>query len=242
MSIRDQIRALAQKAQETVSSGTGGMTIRLANKMFTLPDGTSEKGPMECVVLGYMSRNTKYKEQYQQGQFNPPTCFAQGPSPKALAPDPAKVPHPEAKTCSECPHDQWGSGGAKRKACKNTRLLAVVPPNADPNAPLLMVQVSPKAIKSWDNYVVTLGAKDKIPLSVVTQMDFDPSAAYPLLTFKELTDNANEELHFSRMREAEALLSQAPMLAGDEEGSGNGSGGGKPPAIAAPPVRRGKKV
>jgi hypothetical protein len=215
------------------------MTIRLANKKFTTPDGESRDGPMDCVVVGYVSRNTYYKNPYQQGQFNPPTCFAQGNNPKTLAPDPTKVTHPEADTCAECPHDQWGSGGAKRKACKNVRLLAVVPPNAEPNAPLLLVQVSPQALKRWDNYVVALSAKDKIPLSVVTRLDFDPTKLYPLLTFEELGDNPNEELHFTRMREAEALLNQAPMVAGDDEGSGNGNG--KPSTVAAPPVRRGKK-
>lgn len=236
MSIKDQIRAMAEKARETVSSGGGGMTIRLTNKQFTLPDGTVAPGPMSCVILGYVSRNMYYKGQFQQGQFNPPTCFASGPIPSELAPDPKTVPHPEAKSCAECPHDQWGSGGGKRKACKNVRLLAVVPPNADVNAPIMLLQVSPKAIKRWDTYVMTLGSRDQIPLSVVTRVGFDPTTTYPLLTFESEMDNPNEELHFPRIREAMALLSQAPIIGGEDEGNGAAAA-----PVAAPPVRRTKK-
>lgn len=221
LDIQAQLRQMAAEASETVTSGTGSMQLRTTGKVFTTPDGKVHQGPLECVILDYTSRNTYYKEGYQTGKYAPPVCFATAQRPKDMVPS-EKATEPQAQSCESCPHNQFGSGGGNRKACKNARVLAIVPVDAGPEVPVMLLQVSPKAISRWDKHVMQLASKGLVPVAIVTRINFDAGVAYPVLTFEIAGPNLNLDVDFARMNEAKALLNQSRVEEHEDDANGNG--------------------
>ncbi len=57
-----------------------------------------------------------------------------------------------------------------------------------------------------------LSADGKIPVSVTTEVYFDPNLTYPSLRFGSPEDNVNLAIHFNRQKEAMARLMTLPDL------------------------------
>lgn len=224
-------------AQEGKTAPVGGNKIRVTqDKQFVLPDGTKTRGPLELVVVDFTSRNEYYEGEYDKNNIVPPTCFAIGDIPLKLVPS-DNSPVKQADSCAECPANAFGSKGAG-KACKNTRLLAVLPPDADADTPLWTLAVSPTAIKSWDGYVKdiqrTFGAP---PVAVVTTVEFNEGSDYAQLSFGEPQPNDNIEAHLARVDEAKQLLAEEPDVSqyGQEKPAKPAA---KKPAVKKPAVAR----
>ena len=148
--IQNQLKAQAAAINEKVAPASG-ITIQVSqSKEFKFPDGT--KGDeFECVIVDFTSVNFFYEGEYDKDNITPPACFAVGNNPLQLVPS-DNSPNKQNDTCKGCPMNEFGSAG-KGKACKNQRLLAVLPPDATEDTPIWLLKVSPTAIKAFDSYV-----------------------------------------------------------------------------------------
>ena len=209
--IQDLLRKQAEANAARIEPG-GGKSIRIGqDKTFTLPDGTKTRDPLQLVVVDFVSRNEWYENAYNKDDVTPPNCFAIHPEPKQLAPS-ANAPDKQSDDCASCPLNQFGSAptGAG-KACKNTRVLAVMPPDADDDTEIWTLKVSPTGIKSFDSFVAGVNRAFQLPpVGVVVTVGFSDAATYPSLEFSDPQPNLNVETHFARQDEARDLITREP--------------------------------
>ena len=211
VNIMDALRAQAEANAARVEPG-GGKSIRIGqDKSFTLPDGTKTREALQLVVVDFVSRNEYYEGAYNKDEITPPACFAIHPEPKQLVPS-ANSPDKQCDDCASCPMNQFGSAptGAG-KACKNTRLLAVLPPDADDETEIWTLKVSPTAIKAFDGFVASVNRAFQLPpVGVVVTVSFSDAKDFPSLEFAEAQPNNNVAVHFGRQEEARELLLREP--------------------------------
>lgn len=209
--MQQEIAALANK-----TAPPGGDVIQISqSKEFKLPDGTKSQGPLELVIVEFSSSNRYYDGPYDKDNISPPACFAIGDSPTALVPS-DNSPNKQSSSCAGCPMNQFGSAGTG-KACKNTRVLAVLPPDADDDTPLWVLNVSPTALKAYDSYVNSIARQFQLPpIGVRTEVSFDPNSEYPSLRFASLGPNEQLAVHFARKEEAKKRLTQEPDVSSYE--------------------------
>jgi hypothetical protein len=214
VNIQDMLRKQAESMSERTSPASG-ISIRVTqDKQFSLPDG-QKTDELEVVIVDFVARNEFYEGAYDKDNMSPPACFAIGVAPnKLVASD--NSPQKQADTCAECPMNAFGSAG-KGKACKNGRVLAVLPVDADENTPIWLLKVSPTALKGFDGYVQGVARTFQTPpVGVVTKVSFDPNVTYASLRFSDATPNENLAAHFARQAEAKELLEQEPDVSGYE--------------------------
>ena len=186
VSVEDQIKKeLDQQSKQLGALPTN--KIQLKNKQFTLPDGQTNPGPMDVVVLDFIWFMCHYPGVYNAANPQQPNCFAVGrdkPDSGLLIPD-STVETPQGKDCKTCPKNEWGSAPTgKGKACKNQRRLIVVPPKFDEDSEPMTVYVSPGGLKNFDSYVSRLkNEHGLLPVQVITKIQFDKHQSYPLLQF-----------------------------------------------------------
>ena len=203
--MKAQLAALADK-----TAPASGNSIRVTqDKHFMLPDGTKTPGPLQLVVVEFSSKNSFYKGKFDPKAIVPPVCFAVGSNPLKMVPS-DKSPEKQSANCQECPMNQFGSDG-DGKACKNSRVLAVLPPDADKNTPMWLLATSPTANKGFDGFVNSVARIFQMPpVGVVATVGFDNSVTYAKLVFSDPQPNPNLELCFSRQAEAQAMLAIEP--------------------------------
>lgn len=207
VSIQEQLKAQAAAAASKIAPA-GGNKIRYSKGKFVLPDG-SEAETLDVVIVDFASMNTYYENGYDKDNIVPPNCFAIHPEPKGMVPS-ANSPDKQCDDCGSCPMNVFGSAGAG-KACKNTRLLAVLPPDADADTPMWTLSVPPTAIKGFDGYVGSvLRTFQMPPVAVVTTVSLDPNEDYFKPLFGDARPNDNLEVHFARREEAEEILAVEP--------------------------------
>ena len=185
VNIQDMLRKQAESMSERTSPASG-ISIRVTqDKQFSLPDG-QKTDELEVVIVDFVARNEFYEGAYDKDNMSPPACFAIGVAPnKLVASD--NSPQKQADTCAECPMNAFGSAG-KGKACKNGRVLAVLPVDADENTPIWLLKVSPTALKGFDGYVQGVARTFQTPpVGVVTKVSFDPNVTYASLRFSDAT-------------------------------------------------------
>jgi hypothetical protein len=191
---------------------TGAAIKVTQDKKFKFPDGTETPagGSFKAVILDYTCIREYYPGAYDKDNIEPPACFAINPEPKLLNPS-ANSPDRQNETCKGCQHDVWGSGAnGKGKACKEGRKLAVVPPSGDED-PIWMLKVSPTAITPFDGYVTSVARVFGLPpISVVSEIGFDPNQSYPTVRFGNPEENKHLAKHFARQPEAIEMLKSEP--------------------------------
>lgn len=236
VSIQDQLRAQAAAMSGRIAAPSGVSIKITQDKKFALPDGSRVDGPLDLVIVDFVSRNEYYEGAYDPNNISPPACFAINPIPKDMVPS-DNAPDKQSDDCASCPMNQFGSSG-KGKACKNTRLLAVLPPDADEDTPVWLLKVSPTALKGFDGYVGGVARTFQMPpISVVTSVDFNPNETYATLTFSDPRPNENLAVHFARQEEAKELLMIEPDVSsfGQQAAKPAGRATARKPAAA---VRR----
>ena len=230
VNIQEMLRKQAEANASRVEPG-GGKSIRIGqDKSFTLPDGTKTREALQLVVVDFVSRNEYYEGAYNKDEIVPPNCFAIHPEPKQLAPS-ANSPDKQCDDCASCPMNQFGSAptGAG-KACKNTRLLAVLPPDANEDTEIWTLKVSPTAIKAFDGFVASVNRAFQLPpIGVVVTVGFSDAKDFPSLEFTDPMPNENVAEHFSRQEEAREMLLREPDVS---------AFGAEKPAKAAKSVAR----
>lgn len=209
VNIEDQIKKQLQ-AQKSQLGALPSNKIQLKDKKFTLPDGQSSNGPLECIVLDFAWDMVHYAGVYNSNNPQKPNCFAVGresPDSGELKPH-ESVEKPQHDNCKDCPKNEWGSSPVgKGKACKNQRRLIVVPPNFDESTEPMTMYVSPAGLKNFDKYVSRLSAEHGLlPVQVVTEISFDADKSYPLLMFKMLDTHARVNDAWSLREMSQDLL------------------------------------
>lgn len=228
VSIQDQLRAQAAAVNERTAPAAGSAIRVTQDKQFLLPDGTKTPGPLELVIVDFTSKNTFYEGSFDPKSITPPACFSLGENPLKMVPS-KNAPLSQATDCASCPNNQFGSAGAG-KACKNSRVLAVLPPDATADTPLWTLTTSPTANKGFDGYVKSVARVfDMPPVGVVTTVGFDDNETYAKLTFTNPQPNENVGEHFARQAEAKEMLATEPDVSGFVKA---------PPARGAKPVGR----
>ena len=232
--IQDMLRKQAEANASRVEPGSG-KSIRIGqDKSFTLPDGTKTRGSLQLVVVDFVSRNEYYEDAYNKDDITPPNCFAIHPEPKQLVPS-DNSPDKQCDNCASCPMNQFGSAptGAG-KACKNTRVLAVMPPDADDDTEIWTLKVSPTAVKAFDSFVAGVNRTFQLPpVGVVVTVGFSGAKDFPSLEFTDPQLNENVAVHFGRQDEAREMLMREPDVS---------SFGAEKPAAKGPARKVARKV
>jgi len=204
--IQEQMRKALEAQKGSVPKPTG-FSISTKNKMFTLPNGQSNPGPMNVVILDYRNLNAYYSTPYNAQNPKPPSCFAIASQLADLAPH-EDAEEPQADDCASCVNNQWKSapGGGNGKACKNMVRLAVAAVDADENTSPMILKISPTGLKSWAPLVKELDDAGMLPIQVVTEIKFDEHLTYPSLQFKALKAHDKLELFWALREKAQSIL------------------------------------
>lgn len=213
VSIQEVLRAQAAAMSEKTAPASGNAIRVTQDKQFILPDGTKTPGPLELVIIDFTSKNAFYQGVFDPKNITPPACFAIGTNPLKLAPSP-NAPLSQAVDCQSCPNNQFGSDGPG-KACKNSRVLAVLPPDADEDTPLWILATSPTANKAFDGFVTSVARVFQAPpVGVVATVGFNPNETYAQLVFSNPQPNPNVGVHLARQEEAREMLAREPDVSG----------------------------
>lgn len=182
VSIQEQVKRDLAELSGRVGA-PGGDQIRVGqDKQFLLPDGTKHPGPLQLVIVDFTTHRTFYDRDFDKANPCPPACFAIALKPKDMVPDKSS-PVRQSDACLGCPLNEFGSDG-NGKACKEKRMLAVIPADADANTDIAILATSVTALKAFDSYVNSVGASlGKMPYQIVTEVSFDPNLQYPSLRF-----------------------------------------------------------
>lgn len=214
VSIKEQLQKQAADLNDRVAPASG-ISISIKNGEFRFPDGRKTSDPIEVVIVDFAAANLFYEGKFDANNMTPPSCFAIGTNPIKLEPS-ENSPVKQSDSCSGCPMNEFGSDG-KGKACKNTRILGVLPPDADADTPMWKLSVPPTSSKNWDNYVRQVSTMFQMPpVSVVTTIAFDENFEYPVLKFGEPKPNEQLAEHFARQDEARQLVLAEPDVSGFE--------------------------
>jgi len=208
--VNAEMAAEIAKLQSRISAPSGDRVQATQSKTFKFPDGT-EVATFQCVIVDFVAANMYYEQAYDRNNITPPLCYAANLEPMDLAPTKA-APEPQAETCNECPHNKFGSAG-KGKACQNTRLLGIIKPDADVSDEMLVVKVSPTAIKAFDGYISSVARTYNLPVrGVITEIAFNPNVEFASMTFKAIGPAPADTvlLAHSRKLEAQTRLLQDP--------------------------------
>lgn len=121
-------------------------------------------------------------------------------------------PELQSDACGACPMNQYETAAiGKGKACKNARRLAVLPPDADADTPLWILEVSSTALKGFDGFVSSVARQFVVPpYGVVVSVSFNPNETFASLVFNDPRPNENVEIAYSRRAEAVDLLKAEP--------------------------------
>jgi hypothetical protein len=206
--IQEQMAAESAGMKEQIGA-PGANVIKLKRtKEFEFPDGTKAE-TFVGVVTDFVSRNVYYESKFDENNPQPPECVATGRVLKDMVPQ-DDCPDKQADNCATCPMNQFGSDG-NGKACKNQRRLAILPPDATEDDDIMVMTVSPTALKRFDA-VVSKTARElsATPIAVQIEFGFDESVDYPSLTFTVVEPNENLGEHWGRRDEAREIL-EAPV-------------------------------
>lgn len=204
--IRAQLRRELEEQKNRVAAPSKNK-ISTLGKTFTLPDGRSNPGPLNLIVLDWRVSHEYYTGIYDPSKPAIPTCWAKGLT-LDIGPDPTVVEKPKSESCVTCQYNQFGSGPTgKNKACKESRILAVVPPDFTADVMPLTLEVSPTAIRSFDGWVTLLKQRGIHPIQTVVEIGFRADLHYPSLVFSGWT-----ELPDDKLAEAWALRDKANLL------------------------------
>lgn len=182
VSINEQVKKDLADLQNRTGA-PGGDQIRVTqDKNFILPDGQKHPGPLQLVIVDFVTHRDFYDRPFDKGNPTPPACFAISVSPKDMVPDKSS-PVMQSDQCNGCPMNEFGSDG-DGKACKEKRAMAVIPADADANSDIAVLLASATALKGFDGYVRSVGAAlGKATYQVITEVSFDPNVTYASLRF-----------------------------------------------------------
>jgi hypothetical protein len=211
----DEVAAL----QKRIAAPSGDRIKCNKDKTFSLPNGDSLE-ELDALIVDFCAASFYYETGYNENNVVPPTCFALGLEPAGLVPS-DNSPDKQCEACAGCWANQFKSASNGRgKACGNVRLLAVLPPDADAETPMMILKVSSTGLKSFDSHAATVARTFNAPVrGVITKITFDQNSDFQSLRFavdrpadKDLIALAN-----NRLAEAKTRLLTEPDVSGANE-------------------------
>jgi hypothetical protein len=193
----------------------GGDKIRLTKtKKFKLPSGVESGGPLTGVIVDFVAFNAYFDRPFSDKDKTPPACYALGAvKPAQLVPS-ASSPVKQSDACKGCWANEFGTKGGG-KACGNHYLLGFVEANDDASSPLYLLQLGPKTLRHWETYANGILLHTGFPpISVVTEIFFDPSEENQVLRFNKAGPNPNLGVHMARQESVLKRLLSEPDVSG----------------------------
>ena len=181
LSIKGKVWRIKHRGIETILQTSAG-TDHQGRPLPVQPVQT-----IDVVVVGLASgvSKTYYPGQYVEGSMDKPDCM----SANGVTPD-VGVPNRQSAYCGPCPQNQWGSRttaqGKRAKACQDARRLAVVPAGNEANEDFggaMLFRIPAMSLVALDKYCRDLERMNVDISQVVTRLGFEPSMAYPSITF-----------------------------------------------------------
>ena len=197
----DEVAALASR----LAKPTGDRISITKAGTFKTPDG-QELELLEAIIVDFVSTNSYYDKPYVKGQIDAPVCFAIGLEPTMMVPSP-NSPDILSETCATCWANQFGSHpNGKGKACSNSKLLALLPPDADTETTLQTLKVPATSIKNFDSYVGSVARAFQRPVrAVVTEITSDSDIGWENAKFGNPRPCTKEQLLTAHSRKTEAM-------------------------------------
>lgn len=210
--------------KDAIGQASGNKIKVTSGGDFVLPDGSNLGGEIQIVVVDFISRNNFYLTPYNPDNPSPPDCYAMGKAINDMEPEPDS-PAIQSDKCLTCPMNQFGSASnGKAKACKNSRLAAVLvidpeDPDADldPGAPLYTLDLPPTSIRNFDGFVA--GVQRSLagpPIKAVVTAVATPVGTYSVVSFEDIMPNPSYAAHFHRREETIDMLTRKPDFAAYE--------------------------
>jgi hypothetical protein len=234
--------------KEQVGQASGNKIKVEPSGDFILPTGENLGDEINVVVIDFVTRNTFYSGPYIPNNPSPPDCYAIGKQLATMEPEQDSPNLQHDGPCATCALNQFGSGSnGKSKACKNSRVLAVVlvdPENpgaaAEPDAPLYTLELPPTAIRSFDAMVSNVSrALNGPPVKAVLTVRAKNVGTYALITFHDPLPNPDYAIHYGRRAEVQDMLYRKPDFASYEaKAPARGRGAPRVPARRTAPARR----
>lgn len=201
-----ELRAPASGAPPTISIKGGKFTAKAPGREpLILPDDTGRSPAkfFEFVILGGGGEG-KISKTYYEGEFiekestgKQPTCF----SLDGIKPDNRSITKQNDK-CQGCPKNEFNTARVgKGKACKDKKLIAVVPNgdilNRGWGGPMI-IRLPPTSFKPLNEYIQKIALNKMPPHLIVTRISFDPEATQPRLLFEPVSWLSAEDAELSR--------------------------------------------
>ena len=153
-------------------------TIGTAAGVLTYNKTPVPNNKLDCIILASVHANMLYEGKYDPNNVANPVCYAYSPDGDNMVPHHSVVA-PRSDSCHTCPMNRWGSGDGKGKACKNIRVLGLVPPDTSfedaQNAEIAVLRVPVMSVKNFGEYVHKVATVfNRPPLGVVTTIGTQP--------------------------------------------------------------------
>lgn len=181
--INEQFANEVAALQKRIAAPSGDRITVTQGKTLKLPNGL-EVDEIECVVVDFVAANFYYSKNFDRNNIIPPDCFAIGMEPAGLVPS-DNSPNKQCESCAGCWANQFKSApNGRGKACSNTRLLAVLPLDAQDGDQPMILKVSSTGLKSFDGHVATVAQKYGVPVrGVTTRVTVSDDSEYASLRF-----------------------------------------------------------
>ena len=223
-----QPSALGQALAGGISAGESTPRISLKGARFRIVEGGTETvldtTTIEVVIVGANPRLSKawYSKAWDaNAEASAPDCF----SLDGVGPDKSST-NPQNDLCASCPQNAWGSKtsptGAQIKACSDKKRLAVVAAD-DPSGPVYLLEVTPAALKSLNDYQKELSVRGIAAEIVRTKLGFDTNASFPKLIFG-----------FGGFLDEDTMIAVDSLFGSDSVKAITGEATTKPAALPAP--------
>jgi hypothetical protein len=215
-----QLLSSRAQALSTQIAAAPSNIIRTKGRVFTMPDGRTNQGPLVAVILDFVGFNSYFDGVYNPANPKPPVCWAVGDL-RTLQPSGNSTTPQHTGNCVDCPKNQWGTSlTGKGKACKNQMKLALIAGDlakADPSQ-IFTINVSPTGIKGFSAYcrrVQRTFGDDALPIRTIVDIGFDPNQTYPTLTFENFRPNPNLGIALDLLNDAREMLNREPAASDD---------------------------
>ena len=200
---KQKLREQAEEAARQEQSG-GSTMLSVRGGILKYGDEILPGNQACLIILDSIKENNYYTAKFDVNSPSAPICYAVGRGP---AGEDAMAPHesmaadltyfqPQANSCRECPHNEWGSATlGKGKACQNRRRLSMLPGGyyeakrgsrdlalhmfTDPldfkSAEIAQFKVPVMSVKNYGGYVDQLLQQFQLPAhGVFTRMFIEP--------------------------------------------------------------------
>jgi hypothetical protein len=185
-----KLQAATEEERSRIGSSAGGDTISINNgkRIFIMPND-QEVEEFEGIIVDFAYCNNYYIGAYNPKVVTPPACFAIASSTAQLAPSSNSPVKQNESDCATCQQNQFGShSGGSGKACKNTVLIAILPPDVEEvgEHDIWILKTSPTAIKPFNKYATKISQMNMPIGAVRTRFFMDPDSDWASVRFEAL--------------------------------------------------------